>query len=53
LILPTYALKDGVGIELISGSYISVGNDGLHHNNSIQDPPTIPEGPRTRPRCIR
>jgi flagellar hook capping protein FlgD len=44
LILPTYALKDGVGIELISGSYISVGNDGLHHNNSIQDPPTIPEG---------
>jgi hypothetical protein len=44
LILPTYALKDGVGIELIAGSYVSVGNDGLHHNNSIQDPPTIPEG---------
>jgi hypothetical protein len=44
LILPTYALNDGTGIELIPGSYISVGNDGLHHNNSIQDPPVIPEG---------
>jgi hypothetical protein len=44
LILPTNPFKDGLGLELIPGSYISVGNDGLHHNNSIQDPPTIPEG---------
>jgi hypothetical protein len=44
LILPTNPWKDGVGLELIAGTYISVGNDGLHHNNSIQDPPTIPEG---------
>src|SRR5262249_49407721 len=43
LILPTYALKDGTGIELIANSYVAVGNDGQHHNNSIQDPPTIPE----------
>jgi hypothetical protein len=44
LILPTNPFKDGVGLELIAGTYIAVGNDGLHHNNSIQDPPTIPEG---------
>jgi hypothetical protein len=44
LILPTYAFQDGHGLELVPGSYVSVGNDGLHHNNSIQDPPTIPEG---------
>src|SRR5580765_6155457 len=44
LILPTNPWKDGVGLELVAGTYISIGNDGLHHNNSIQDPPTIPEG---------
>jgi hypothetical protein len=44
LILPTTNWQDGAGFELVSGSYISVGNDGLHHNDSIQDPPTIPEG---------
>ena len=44
LVLPTNNLNNGVGLELIPGTYIAVGNDGLHHNNSIQDPPTIPEG---------
>jgi hypothetical protein len=44
LILPTNPWKDGLGLELVAGTYISVGNDGAHHNNSIQDPPTIPEG---------
>jgi hypothetical protein len=44
LILPSQPFQDGAGLELVPGSYISVGNDGLHHNNSIQDPPTIPEG---------
>jgi len=44
LILPTNPWQDGAGLELIPGTYISVGNDGQHHNNSIQDPPTIPEG---------
>jgi hypothetical protein len=44
LLLPTSPLKDGVGLELMLGTMIAVGNDGLHHNNSIQDPPTIPEG---------
>src|SRR5262249_33748569 len=42
--LPTQAFQAGAGLELVPGSYVSVGNDGLHHNNSIQDPPTIPEG---------
>ena len=44
LILPTLNWNDGAGLELVPGSYVSVGNDGLHHNSSIQDPPTIPEG---------
>lgn len=44
LILPSLPWKDGAGLEIIPGTYISVGNDGLHHNNSIMDPPTIPEG---------
>ena len=44
LILPTQPFHDGAGLELVAGSYIAVGNDGQHHNNSIQDPPTIPEG---------
>ena len=44
LILPTYDWKDGEGLEFVPGTYIAVGNDGQHHNNSIQDPPTIPEG---------
>lgn len=44
LILPTLNWNDGAGLELIPGTYVAVGNDGQHHNNSIQDPPTIPEG---------
>lgn len=44
LVLPTYGWQDGAGFELVPGSYVAVGNDGQHHNNSIQDPPTIPEG---------
>ena len=43
-LLPSAPWKDGSGLEIIPNTYISVGNDGLHHNNSIQDPPTIPEG---------
>jgi hypothetical protein len=44
LILPSYNWNDGTGYELVPGTYISVGNDGLHHNNGINAPPTIPEG---------
>src|SRR4029077_6468988 len=44
LILPTNPWKDGLGLELVPGSYVAVGNDGLHHNNRIRAPPTIPEG---------
>lgn len=44
LVLPTNAWRDDSGFEIVSGTYATVGNDGLHHNNSIMDPPTIPEG---------
>ena len=44
LILPTLNFQNGSGLELVANSYVAVGNDGQHHNNSIMDPPTIPEG---------
>jgi len=44
MLLPTYAMKDGQGLELITATYKPVGNDGLHYNGNITDPPTIPEG---------
>lgn len=44
LILASNAFNNGAGFELVPGTYACVGNDGLHHNNSIQDAPTIPEG---------
>ncbi len=44
LVLPSNPWRDDSGFELVAGTYATVGNDGLHHNNSIQDPPTIPEG---------
>jgi len=42
--LPTYNLNNGNGLELLASTYRAVGNDGLHFNNDITDPPTIPEG---------
>ena len=42
LFLPTYNLKDGTGIELLASTYKPVGNDGLHLNLSITDPPILP-----------
>ena len=44
LILASHPFGDGQGLDIIPGTYISVGNDGLHHNAAITDPPTIPEG---------
>lgn len=44
LIMPSNAWRDDSGFELVPGTYATAGNDGLHHNNSIMDPPTIPEG---------
>lgn len=44
LILPTTNFADGSGYELVPGSYVSVGNDGLHHNLNLTDAPVIPEG---------
>ena len=44
LILPTLTFNDGAGLDLVPGSYVSVGNDGHHLNLNITDTPTIPEG---------
>jgi hypothetical protein len=44
MFLPTYSMNDGVGIDLVPGTYKPVGNDGLHFNLNINDPPVIPEG---------
>lgn len=43
-ILPTYSLVTGQGLALLPGTMKPVGNDGLHFNLNITDPPTIPEG---------
>ena len=43
-VFPTPNWNDGDGIDLIPGTYIVVGNDGLHLNKNITDAPTIPEG---------
>ncbi len=42
--LPTLNLGDGQGMDVVPGSYISVGNDAQHFNKNITDSPTIPEG---------
>lgn len=44
MFLPTYNLNDGAGLDLLVSTYKPVGNDGLHYNLNITDPPTIPEG---------
>jgi endonuclease/exonuclease/phosphatase family metal-dependent hydrolase len=43
-ILISSALQDSQGLDYVSASYKAFGNDGLHMNNDINDPPTIPEG---------
>jgi hypothetical protein len=43
-ILPTLNFNDGGGLDLVPGSYVTVGQDGQHWNLNITDPPTIPEG---------
>ncbi len=44
MFLPTYNLNDAEGLDLLVATYKPVGNDGLHYNLNITDPPTIPEG---------
>jgi endonuclease/exonuclease/phosphatase family metal-dependent hydrolase len=44
MFLPTYDLNDGEGFDLLVATYKPVGNDGLHYNVNINDPPMIPEG---------
>lgn len=44
IFLPTYDLNDGEAVDLLVSTYKPVGNDGLHYNLNINDPPMIPEG---------
>ena len=44
MFLPTLNMGSGEGLSVVPGSYHPVGNDGLHFNLNITDPPTIPEG---------
>ena len=44
MFLPTLNMGDGQGLDLLPGTYRPVGNDGLHYNVNINDPPVIPEG---------
>ena len=44
MFLPTYNMNDGQGLDLLASTYKPVGNDGLHYNLNITDPPVIPEG---------
>jgi len=44
MFLPTQAFRDGQSYELLSSTYTSVGNDGLHYNLNMTDAPVIPEG---------
>jgi len=43
-ILISDSLQDGNGTDYIANTYTTFGNDGLHYNDDINDPPTIPEG---------
>jgi endonuclease/exonuclease/phosphatase family metal-dependent hydrolase len=43
-VLPTLNMNNGTGLEVLAATYKAVGNDGLHFNNDINDPPVIPEG---------
>ncbi len=35
LILPSYAMTDGAGFDMVPGSTVAFGNDGAHFNNDI------------------
>lgn len=41
LFLPTYDLGDGEGLDLLTATYATVGNDGQHLNKSITDTPLM------------
>ncbi|HTK32836.1 MAG TPA: choice-of-anchor D domain-containing protein [Candidatus Saccharimonadaceae bacterium] len=43
-ILPTLNFGTGQGLSVVPGTYKVIGQDGLHFNLNITDPPTIPEG---------
>ncbi len=43
-ILVSNIMNGTSGLSYVDGTYRAYGNDGLHFNNDINDPPTIPEG---------
>ncbi len=43
-LLVSGTLRDGAGVDYITGTYRAFGNDGEHYNADINDPPVIPEG---------
>jgi len=44
MFLPTSNLIDGEALDLITSTYVPVGNDALHYNKNMTDAPVIPEG---------
>ena len=44
MLLPTYNLNNGNGLEILPATYIEVGNDGQHYNKDLNVAPVIPEG---------
>lgn len=44
MFLPTLNMSDSEGLDLLVGSYVPIGNDGLHYNLAVNAAPTIPEG---------
>ena len=43
-VLVNAKLTDAVGLSYLAGTYKAFGNDALHFNNDINDPPVIPQG---------
>lgn len=43
-LLVSSALDNSDGLDYVTGSYRTFGNDGQHFNDDINDSPTIPEG---------
>ena len=42
MFLPTFNWNDGEGLDLLVSTYKPVGNDGMHLNKSVTDPPIAP-----------
>jgi len=42
--MPTLNLHDAAGLELLTATYVTVGNDGQHFEKNLSASPAIPEG---------